>query len=314
MKKLFFIFNLNSGKAVIGDMLGDVLNEFTKDGYEVTTHPTQGFGDTANATEYACKSGFDVLVCAGGDGTLSECINGLMRCEEKIPVGYIPTGSTNDFARTLGIPKSVLGAVQWIIEGTPTLCDVGKFNDQYFTYITAFGAFANVAYETPQQIKNIFGYAAYLMNGLTQLTSIRSKRMRVEYDDNVIEDDFVFGMITNSASVAGLLSFKDFALDDGVFEVTLIKRPANLIQLNKIMASLLNINEDINREYIRFFRTSSIKFTSLNDEAISWTRDGEYGGDSAVNIIESCPLAVPFILGSREHADMFTFEQLEDAE
>lgn len=303
MKKMYFIFNLVAGKAVIGDMLGDIIDAFTKAGYEVTARPTQEKGDASLAAAYACSGDFDLIVCAGGDGTLSQCLYGVMSSERRIPIGYIPAGSTNDFAKGLGIPKGIMESVQWIINGAPAPCDVGGFNDGYFTYIVAFGAFTNITYETSQQIKNIFGHAAYIVSGLMHLTSIRSKRMRIEYDGNVLEDDFIFGMVTNSSSVAGLLSLNDFLLDDGQFEVTLIKKPSNIVQLQKILHSLLNIKEEIDKDYIKFFRTDKITFTSLSDEPITWTLDGEYGGNSPINRVTNHRKAVSFIVGPQASAN-----------
>lgn len=299
MKKLYFIINLVAGRATIGYKLGEIIDEFNKADYEVTVRITQNSDDASKQALYACENGFDLLVCAGGDGTLSQCLRGLMNAERKIPIGYIPAGSTNDFARTLGIPKVTMDAVKWITSGKPVKCDIGSFNDKYFTYIVAFGAFTNVTYETSQQVKNILGHASYLLNGMTQLSTVRSKRMRIEYNDNVIEDDFCFGMVTNSASVAGLLSITDFLLDDGMFEVTLIKKPTNIVQLQKIVHSLLNISEEIDREYIKFFRTDKITFTSLSDEQISWTLDGEFGGDTQVNTIINCNKAIEFMIGEK---------------
>lgn len=299
MKKLYFIINLIAGRATIGYKLGEIIDEFNKADYEVTVRITQSSDDASEQALYACENGFDLLVCAGGDGTLSQCLHGLMKAERKVPIGYIPAGSTNDFARTLGIPKTAMEAVKWITTGKPIQCDIGSFNDKYFTYIVAFGAFTNVTYETSQQVKNILGHASYLLNGMTQLSTVRSKRMRIEYNDNIIEDDFCFGMVTNSASVAGLLSISDFLLDDGMFEVTLIKKPKNIVQLQKIVHSLLNISEEIDREYIKFFRTDKITFTSLSDEQISWTLDGEFGGDTQVNTITNCNKAIEFMIGEK---------------
>lgn len=299
MKKLYFIINLVAGRATIGYKLGEIIDEFNKTDYEVTVRITQSSDDASEQALYACENGFDLLVCAGGDGTLSQCLHGLMKAERKIPIGYIPAGSTNDFARTLGIPKTAMEAVKWITTGKPIQCDIGSFNDKYFTYIVAFGAFTNVTYETSQQVKNILGHASYLLNGMTQLSTVRSKRMRIEYNDNIIEDDFCFGMVTNSASVAGLLSISDFLLDDGMFEVTLIKKPKNIVQLQKIVHSLLNISEEIDKEYIKFFRTDKITFTSLSDEQISWTLDGEFGGDTQVNTITNCNKAIEFMIGEK---------------
>lgn len=296
MIKIYLIVNLVAGKAVISENLGNIINEFTKIGGEVTVHPTQSSQDTVDSAYYACQNNFDIIICAGGDGTLSQCIQGIMKSPNKLTIGYIPAGSTNDFAQSLNIPKNIMEAVQWIINGKPKSCDIGRFNNDYFTYIAAFGAFTNITYETPQKIKNTLGHAAYILNGLTQLTSIRSKHMRIEYDNNIIENDFLFGMVTNSSSVAGLLSINDFMLDDGTFEVVLIKQPANLIQLRQIVHSLLNISEEIDKEYIKFFRTSKIKFTCLDNEPATWTRDGEYGGDSIQCTISNCQKAMSFMI------------------
>ena len=296
MRRIYFIVNLIAGKAEIGEHLGEVIEEFNKSDYEVVVHVTQNSMDAIIAASYACENDFDMIVCAGGDGTLSQCIQGVIKSNIQIPVGYIPAGSTNDFARSLGIPRVTMDAVERITSTEPTLCDIGQFNDSYFTYIVAFGAFTNVTYETSQQVKNIFGHSAYIFSGLMQLTSIRSNRMRIEYDGNVIEDEFIFGMVTNSASVAGLLSMNDFLLDDGMFEVTLIKKPTNIVHLHQIVSSLLKISEEIDKEYIKFFRTDKIVFTSLNNEPITWTRDGEYGGDSTVNTVSCLRRAIPFFV------------------
>lgn len=300
MKKMYFIANLVAGRATIGEKLGEIINKFTKAGYEVTVHITQSADDAAERARYACENDFDVLVCSGGDGTLSQCFHGMMQSSRKIPIGYIPAGSTNDFARSLGIPKLPLDAADWLINGTPKDIDIGLFNDKYFTYIAAFGAFTNVTYETSQNIKNIFGHIAYLLNGITQLHTLRSKKMRIEFDGEVVEDNFIFGMVSNTGSIAGLLSMNDFQLNDGLFEVMLIKMPANPMQLQTIIHSLLNISEGIDREYIRFFHTSEIAFTSLGDAKISWTLDGEFGGDSEVNHIRNLKQAIPFIISETE--------------
>jgi len=261
-------------------------------------------------TKYACQHGFDILVCAGGDGTLSSCLQGMINTKNKIPIGYIPSGSTNDFARSLGIPSNPLEAVKWIASGKPEACDVGMLNGQSFSYIVAFGAFTNVTYETAQPIKNILGHSAYILNGLLQINSIRSKRIRIECNGSVMEDDFIFGMVTNSSSVAGLLSMNDFLLDDGLFEVTLIKKPSNIVQLQQIVRSLINMTEEVNKEYIKFFRTDKIVLTSVDGSPISWTKDGEYGGEESVNIIKNHRKAVEFIVSENKETH-FTEEDTE---
>lgn len=284
MKKLYFILNLQSGKATISSKLAVVIDMFTKAGYEVTARPTQERMDACAAAKYACGQGFDLIVCSGGDGTLNEVIQGVMRSEKKLPIGYIPAGSTNDFARGVGIPRNIIDAVQWIIDGKKYPCDIGSFNDKFFTYIAAFGAFAEVTYETSQQVKNVLGHVAYVLNGISRLKNIKSYHMKITYDDEIIEDNYIFGMVTNSSSVAGLLSLNNFLLDDGLYEVTLIKTPGNPLDLQRIIHSLLNIDIDIDTAYIKSFRTSKIRFEC--DDELQWTIDGEFGG--AYKTVDVC--------------------------
>ena len=284
MKKLYFILNLQSGKATISSKLAVVIDMFTKAGYEVTARPTQERMDACAAAKYACGQGFDLIVCSGGDGTLNEVIQGVMRSENKLPIGYIPAGSTNDFARGVGIPRNIIDAVQWIIDGKKYPCDIGSFNDKFFTYIAAFGAFTEVTYETSQQVKNVLGHVAYVLNGISRLKNIKSYHMKITYDDEIIEDNYIFGMVTNSSSVAGLLSLNNFLLDDGLYEVTLIKTPGNPLDLQRIIHSLLNIDIDIDTAYIKSFRTSKIRFEC--DDEFQWTIDGEFGG--AYKTVDVC--------------------------
>ena len=284
MKKLYFILNLQSGKATISSKLAVVIDMFTKAGYEVTARPTQERMDACAAAKYACGQGFDLIVCSGGDGTLNEVIQGVMRSENKLPIGYIPAGSTNDFARGVGIPRNIIDAVQWIIDGKKYPCDIGSFNDKFFTYIAAFGAFTEVTYETSQQVKNVLGHVAYVLNGISRLKNIKSYHMKITYDDEIIEDNYIFGMVTNSSSVAGLFSLNNFLLDDGLYEVTLIKTPGNPLDLQRIIHSLLNIDIDIDTAYIKSFRTSKIRFEC--DDELQWTIDGEFGG--AYKTVDVC--------------------------
>lgn len=284
MKKLYFILNLQSGKATISSKLAVVIDMFTKAGYEVTARPTQERMDACAAAKYACGQGFDLIVCSGGDGTLNEVIQGIMRSEKKLPIGYIPAGSTNDFARGVGIPRNIIDAVQWIIDGKKYPCDIGSFNDKFFTYIAAFGAFTEVTYETSQQVKNVLGHVAYVLNGISRLKNIKSYHMKITYDDEIIEDNYIFGMVTNSSSVAGLLSLNNFLLDDGLYEVMLIKTPGNPLDLQRIIHSLLNIDIDIDTAYIKSFRTSKIRFEC--DDELQWTIDGEFGG--AYKTVDVC--------------------------
>jgi len=299
MEKLYFIINLVAGKAAISKKLGEIINEFVKEGYEVTTHTTQSGEDAVEQAVYACENGYDRLIVAGGDGTLSQCLQGVMSCERRIPIGYIPAGSTNDFAKSLGIPFDQVKAVSTIINGEPTYCDIGSFNDSYFSYVVAFGAFTNVTYETPQKIKNVFGHAAYIADGAAHIGSIKAKPLRIEYEDKVIEDDFLYGMVTNTSSVAGMINMKDFLLDDGVFEVTLVRKPKNAAELGITAFSLIKNNME--NKNILFFRTNELTITNLSDEPFAWTRDGEYGGMESVNHICCHKRAVPFMVSGKEN-------------
>lgn len=294
MKKLYFIFNLQSGKAKIASKLGMIIDIFTKADYEVTARPTQGKLDAAEVAEYACNNVFDMILCSGGDGTLNEVIQGVMKCEKRLPIGYLPAGSTNDFAKGMEITTNIDQAVKDIVNGVPSYCDIGCFNGRkYFTYIAAFGAFTEVTYETPQLVKNLLGHVAYILNGLSHLNKIKSYHVKITADNETLEDDYIFGMVTNSSSVAGLLSLNDFLYDDGQYEVTLIKTPGNVLDLQRIVHSLLNLDIDIDTKYIKSFRTSKIKFES--EEEISWTVDGEYGGSSKIADVENINKAVQFI-------------------
>ena len=293
MKKLYFISNLQSGKSAIRGKLAAVIDKFTAAGYEVTVRTTQGRKDATAAAEYACLTGnYDLIVCSGGDGTLNEVVQGLMHSQCPLPVGYIPCGSTNDFGRSLKISDDVETAVQQIIDGHPFQCDIGTFNKQNFLYVAAFGAFTETVYETKQNVKNVIGHMAYLLHGLTLLPSIRPLHMKIEFDGKTVEDDYLFGMVSNTASVGGMLKLNNFRLDDGTFEVMLIRMPPNVIQLRKIISQLMDINMDIDEEYVSYFRASNLRF--ISNEEIPWTIDGEYGGASCDTEIGNCHRAVTF--------------------
>lgn len=285
MKKLLFVYNPKAGKAQIRNKLVDILDVFAKAGYEITVAPTQKKGDAVEIVANR-KPGYDLVVCSGGDGTLDETVNGMMRSRFASPIGYIPTGSTNDFGSSLGLPKNMIRAAQTAVDGKNFSCDVGFFNNkEAFAYIAAFGLFTDVSYETAQDMKNVLGHMAYILEGMKRLSAICSYPMKVQYEDKVIEGDFIFGMVTNSVSIGGFkrITGKNVKLDDGVFEVTLIKRPKNPIELNNIMASLLDRNIDSDAMYC--FTTSKITFKS--EENVAWTLDGENGGSHQTVEIEN---------------------------
>lgn len=277
-KKLLFVLNPFSGKGQIKNKLLDIVDIFVKGGYRVTVHTTQCPQDAMNLVEENAGK-YDMVVCSGGDGTLDETVTGMMRREKRIPIGYIPAGSTNDFAGSLKIPKRMEKAAEVAVKGVPFSCDIGSFNGDYFVYIAAFGAFTDVSYATSQELKNRIGHAAYILEGLKRLPSIQSYHMRVEYEDRVIEDDFIYGMVSNSTSAGGFknITGKDVKLDDGMFEVTLIRMPKNPLELNAIIGSLTSKKENKeNTDLIYSFKSDKLKF--ISEIEIPWTLDGEYGG------------------------------------
>ena len=264
-----------SGIGQLKSKLSDVLDIFVKAGYEVTVHPTQKYHDALEKTK-SYTGDYDLVVCSGGDGTLDEVVSGMETREKKVPIGYIPTGTTNDFASSLHISRSILEAADTAVNGIPFACDVGRFNEDFFIYIAAFGLFTDVSYETKQSMKNILGHLAYVLEGTKRIFNIPSYRIKVFYDGNEIEDEFIFGMVTNSRSVGGFKGIigRDVIFDDGEFEVTLIKTPKNPLELNELLGAI--VMKQINPERMYSFRTGEIRFESVVE--IPWTLDGEFGG------------------------------------
>jgi YegS/Rv2252/BmrU family lipid kinase len=274
-RKMLFIYNPRAGKGQIRNHLSDIIDIFVKAGNEVTIYPTQCAGDAVRVAAEKAKR-YDCVVCSGGDGTLDEVVTGIMRSSKIVPVGYVPAGSTNDFANSLRLPRNMLEAADVVVHGNLFQCDIGSFNEDTFVYIAAFGLFTDVSYETKQEYKNVLGHMAYLLEGMKRLSAIRSYQMKVTAEEMEIEGDFIFGMITNSMSVGGFkrITGKYVELNDGLFEVTLIKRPTNPIELNQILADLVNRNIDTDQMYC--FKTASLCLES--EEEIPWTLDGEFGG------------------------------------
>lgn len=285
-KKLLFVYNPKAGKERIKSNLADILDVFASRDYEITIAPTRKQGD---ATEIVANRdpGYELVVCSGGDGTLDETVTGMIRSGIRTPIGYIPAGSTNDFGGSLSLPKNMVQAAETIMQGQNFPCDMGMFNDDVFVYIAAFGIFTDVSYETDQEMKNVLGHMAYVLEGMKRLPSVKAQRMKVILDGQVIEDEFIFGMVTNSVSVGGFknITGKNVQLDDGLLEVTLIKRPKSAGELNSIMLSLLN--RDMDSNYMYCFRTAQI--TVESEEPVAWTLDGENGGShTRVEIRDLC--------------------------
>lgn len=294
-KKLLFVFNPFSGKGQIKNKLLGIVDQFVKHGYEVTIHPTQKPQDAmGQVEEYAGQ--YDLVVCSGGDGTLDEVVSGMMRRKKKTPIGYVPSGSTNDFACSLQLPKNMEEAAKLAVSGVPFSCDVGKFNGEYFVYIAAFGLFTDVSYATSQERKNRIGHLAYILEGVKRIPAAQPYHLRITYGEQEIEGEFIYGMVTNSVSAGGFrnITGKNVKLDDGLFEVTLIRMPRNPIELNEIIGSLTNLID--NTDLIYTFKTHCLRVDAT--EEVAWTLDGEYGGKHKNVTISAEKQAVDIIVGS----------------
>lgn len=273
----------------------DIVDIFSSHDYEVIIRATQAPKDAyEKAKEYA--DSVDLIVCSGGDGTLDEVVTGITEKNSNVPIGYIPAGSTNDFANSLFMPKSMVKAAQMIMEEKLYHCDIGRFNSQTFAYVAAFGLFTDVSYETDQDLKNVLGHVAYLLEGVKRLFDIKSYHMKVTSEEIQVEDDFIVGMITNSRSVGGFknLTGKNVDMNDGLFEVTLIRHPKNPLQLREIMTALV-MAED-NTDMIYSFKSKKLMIET--EEEVPWTLDGEFGGDHTYVEIENRHKALNLYLKS----------------
>ena len=295
MKKLLFIFNPCAGKGAVRGHLTGVLDAFTKAGYLTTAYPTQ---KKADATRVAAELGgqYDRVVCCGGDGTLSETIAGLLTLDDAPALGYLPAGTTNDFSRNLALPKSLEEAAQTAVSGPVRKCDVGAFNHKTFIYVAAFGVFTDVSYDTPQEFKNLFGHLAYLLNGVTRLGSIKSYPLQIVHDNGTLEGEFIYGMVSNTVSVGGFkgLPGNMVSLDDGLFEVLLVRKPKSLSELQSIVTALL---QQKTMEDGAVIALHSTHLQVISQEPLPWTLDGEYGGDPLVADIENECQAIELVWG-----------------
>ena len=297
MKRLLFIFNPHSGTGKIRERLAEVLDIFTKAGYEVVAYPTQATGDGMKKV-LAEGNGFDRIVVAGGDGMLNELINGVMQLEKEVTVGYIPTGTVNDFARSHNIPKNIMEAAKIAASDNVKAMDVGKFGDTYFAYVAAFGVATNVSYDTKQKAKNHWGFLAYLANFLKCLGPNRLKRacrrIRVRADGNTFSGEFALGLISNSHSVGSVPSLvdKEVVLDDGRLECLFIARPKNLKEWMQLRRNLQS--HDFSTSELTFVRAEKIEIFMRKPAA--WTLDGENGGEHSHVLISAKQRALKIAL------------------
>ena len=277
MKKLMLIVNPSAGRGGYRYYFGEAMKTLADGGFRTELFFT---GGPEEATEFAraYAAEFDAVACVGGDGTLSEVIGGLMKIPNPPPIGYIPMGTTNDVASTIGLPKNdTIGAARRIVEGTPHPFDVGGFGkDRYFAYIAAFGAFTEVSYATPQDQKRALGHLAYVLQGAQQLGKIEKLPVRVEYDDGVFEGELVYGSMSNSTSVAGIVRLRDemVSLGDGMSELVLVQDPGTIDAYGEMITAVLTRSFD--SKYLKVIQTRHARF--IFDRPVAWTRDGEDGG------------------------------------
>lgn len=279
LKRLMLIFNPVSGRRTSQRFLPDIIKVFSDRGYAVTAFPTGKQGD---ASEFArlYSQEFDLVVCIGGDGTLNETISGLMLGRSNVPLGYIPTGSTNDFAACHGISSEPLTAALNAATGNPKLIDIGRFGDRYFSYVAAFGAFSWLSYTTPQNLKNVLGHSAYILDAVKDLPKVKAHRLRIDTGNFICEDDYIFGAVCNSTSVAGTITLPKNIVDtgDGKFEVLLVHEPRTLIDFQNLLIGILM--QDYSSPFLDFFQAEHLKITAPPE--LDWSLDGERGAGSDI--------------------------------
>lgn len=297
MKNLLLIVNPCSGKAKMGSALLSVVKIFSEADYEVTVYPTKERADATRKVETVKSGQYDLIVACGGDGTLNEVITGLMHSGENIPIGYIPAGTLNEWSTGLGISRTIREAAKDIVTGTEIALDIGKFGDNYFTYTASFGAFTSASYSANQDVKNVLGQAAYFFEGIKSLGAIKPIHLKFECEGKTVEDDFLFGAVSNSISVGGIVKFDQSTvkLNDGLFEVLLIKNPTNILKLQSVVDGILK--HELDRDGMEFFHTD--KITVTGGEGLDWTLDGEHGESQQIQEIENIHNAVRFIVPNK---------------
>ena len=292
--RILLIYNPKAGRGLFLHHLPSIIDLFTKAGFAVEVYPTQAGGD-AEAKIRNLKDDYYMIVPAGGDGTLDEVVTGLVRSGRNIPIGYIPVGTTNDYASSLGLSLNVMEAAGSVVAGRPTPVDIGIFNQNHvFIYVAAFGLFTDVAYQTNQDLKNMLGHAAYLIEATKRLADLKAWKMHVSAEGISLDEEYIFGMVTNSTSIGGIrnITGNEVLLDDGEFEVTLVRNPRNILEMQEIVGSLLLGNYDT--KLIDYFKTDSLSLEC--GQMIPWTFDGEYGGEYTSVNIENRKRSVELIL------------------
>lgn len=313
MKKMLFIVNPNAGKSAIRTDMLDVIGIFSSSGYEVITYPTSGPDDAERKVIDDGKK-YDLIVCAGGDGTLENTVCGYMQMgDNKVPIGYIPVGTTNDFARSVGLSRKPSEAAYQITNGEIRYLDIGKLDEKYFVYVAAFGLFSGVSYSTNQSLKKYMGHAAYVVEAVKNITGYKAYNIKAQFDENLVTGEYIYAMITNSFSVAGfkIRGSKHVVLDDGKFDCLLVKMPRTITELQQIITSFLM--NDIDDSNPMFFSCKASKIVIECDEEIPWTIDGEFGGNKKISVIENIKQAFGIYLDtSYTEDDARSIEDVEE--
>jgi YegS/Rv2252/BmrU family lipid kinase len=298
MEKVLFIYNPHAGKGTMKNKLSDVIEIFMNADFEVTVYATMKQGDATDIVR-RCGAGYDRIICSGGDGTLHEVTHGLMElsCDKRPMCGYIPTGTVNDFASGLKLPKRILKAALITTGDNAKAFDIGEMNGNYFTYVVAFGAFTSVSYETPQATKNLLGKTAYILDGVTKLNTVKSISVCVDVDGNVWKEDCILGMVTNAKSIGGLKLYRKhpISLDDGCFDGIFVRTPRNPIELNLVMNFLLT-GEENSQVYIAHGK----RFEITAEEEVAYTLDGENGGQYKKAVITNHKQAITYLHGLKK--------------
>ena len=296
-KRILLIMNPKSGLMLAPKHMSEIISIFSSAGYITEVLMTEGKGD---AKSFASSYGgdVDIVVASGGDGTFNEVMDGVITGGHKTPIGYIPAGSTNDFANSIGLPKQILDCAKVVVSGTPTPVDVGSFNDRKFSYVASFGTFTSASYSVPQNLKNIFGHAAYVMTGIMELADLKPVHARFTTDkgterEAVYEGDYVMGAICNSRSVGGILHLENLGVDlnDGMMEVLLIKMPTDIIKLGETAVSMLGGTFESGQ--IDSFTTSNLEIEI--EKGVHWTLDGEYEEGKEKCEVKTLPSAISVI-------------------
>lgn len=292
MKKLLFIVNPRAGKTKSTAPLFDAVAAFSRAGYLVRVFVTEAGGQ---ARDIAAKWGgqYDLVVCAGGDGTLNETISGLMQLEQRPPLGYLPNGSTNDFAASLHLHTTVATAARAVAGGIPYSLDIGRHNDRYFAYVASFGAFTRSSYSASQAAKNALGHFAYILEGLGDLDSLRPYRCAIDADGEHFEGNFIFGAVCNSTSLGGLVKLdpKHVSMDDGTLELLLLRMPKTALDLQNLITAMTRMQYDY--PGVIFRHVKNVVLTT--NENISWSLDGEYAASAPRVDIQCLPGAIELV-------------------